>query len=48
VRSSLPANYAVAEIILLGPLSFLAFVAGMGLRGTEWARVVILRVRAAL
>jgi O-antigen/teichoic acid export membrane protein len=48
VRSSLPASYSVAELVLLGPLSFLAFVAGMGLRGTEWARGVILRVRAAL
>jgi O-antigen/teichoic acid export membrane protein len=48
VRSSLPASYSVAELLLLGPLSFLAFVAGMGLRGTEWARVAILRVRAAL
>jgi O-antigen/teichoic acid export membrane protein len=46
VRSSLPANYAVAELILLGPLSFLAFVAGMGLRGTEWARYLLLRLGA--
>jgi O-antigen/teichoic acid export membrane protein len=48
VRSSLPAHYAVAELILLVPTSFLAFIAGMSLRGTEWARFVILRARAAL
>jgi O-antigen/teichoic acid export membrane protein len=48
VRLSLPASYAIAELVLLGPLSFLAFVAGMGLRGTEWARGLILRLRAAL
>jgi O-antigen/teichoic acid export membrane protein len=48
VRVSLPANYAMAELVLLGPLCSLAFIVGMGLRGTEWARVVLCRVRAAL
>jgi O-antigen/teichoic acid export membrane protein len=48
VRASLPLNYAVAEIIVLGPLCFLGFIVGMGLRGTEWAQVVLVRVRAVL
>jgi O-antigen/teichoic acid export membrane protein len=48
VRAPLPANYAVAELIVLGPLCFLGFVVGMGLRGTEWAQVVLVRVRAVL
>jgi O-antigen/teichoic acid export membrane protein len=48
VRASLPPHYAVAEIILLGPLCFLAFIVGMRWRGTEWAQVFLVRVRDVL
>jgi O-antigen/teichoic acid export membrane protein len=44
-RAALPLTYAAAELSVLGPLSLIFFICGMGLCGTEWAQVVLLRVR---
>jgi O-antigen/teichoic acid export membrane protein len=47
-RATLPAGLAPAELLFLGPLSLLLFIGGMGLCGTEWAQLILLRVRTVL
>jgi len=48
VRAVSPERFATAELFLVGPASLLLFVAGMGRCGTEWAQMILLRLRTAL
>ena len=47
VRISTHGDYGLAELAFLGPLSLALFIGGMGLRGTERAQVVLIRLRTA-